>query len=126
LIPLGLAPVALAAGQQILSSLTLLIAFLVHGFNGHHVTANGLVGVLGLGVFANGLAFMWNFHLIEMVGSSTASTVSYFTPVVAVAAGVAFLHESVVWYEPVGGLVVLVGAALGQGRLRRLPSKRNE
>jgi drug/metabolite transporter (DMT)-like permease len=119
LTPLGLAPVSLAAGQQVLSSLTLLITFLANGFNGHHVTASGVVGVLALGIFANGLAFMWNFRLIETVGSSTASTVSYFTPLVAVAAGVAFLHEALVWYEPVGGVVILVGAALGQGRLRR-------
>jgi drug/metabolite transporter (DMT)-like permease len=38
---------------------------------------------------------------------------------VAVVAGVLFLHEPLTWFEPVGGLIVLVGAAIGQGRLHR-------
>jgi drug/metabolite transporter (DMT)-like permease len=34
--------------------------------------------------------------------------------VVAVVVGVIFLHERLTWFEPVGGLVVLLGAAIGQ------------
>lgn len=30
--------------------------------------------------------------------------------------GMIFLHESLTWYELLGGLVVLFGAAIGQGR----------
>ncbi|WP_298339370.1 hypothetical protein [Ferrimicrobium sp.] len=39
-------------------------------------------------------------------------------PFFAVVAGVLFLGESFLWREPLGGLVILVGAALAQGRLR--------
>jgi drug/metabolite transporter (DMT)-like permease len=49
-------------------------------------------------------------------GATVASTVTYWTPLVAVLAGIAFLHEQITWYEPVGALVVLLGVAVSQGR----------
>ena len=61
---------------------------------------------------------MWNFRVQAAAGSSIASTVTYMSPVVAVIVGVIFVHEPLAWYEPVGGLVVLLGAAIGQGRLQ--------
>ncbi|HEY5104717.1 MAG TPA: DMT family transporter [Acidimicrobiales bacterium] len=119
LIPRGLAPVSLASAQLLIATLTLLPTFLIDGFNGHGVTLKAVAGLLGLGVFGSGFAFMWNFRVIAAVGSSIASTVTYLTPVVAVIVGVIFLHESLTWFEPVGGLVVLLGAAIGQGRFLR-------
>jgi drug/metabolite transporter (DMT)-like permease len=44
--------------------------------------------------------------------------VTYLTPLFAIVVGVAFLGEGVAWHEPVGGLVVLLGVAVAQGRLR--------
>jgi drug/metabolite transporter (DMT)-like permease len=40
------------------------------------------------------------------------------TPVVAVIVGIIFLGESIVWNEPVGALIVLLGAAIGQQRIK--------
>jgi drug/metabolite transporter (DMT)-like permease len=117
LTPLGLAPVSLASAQLLVAAATLLPTFLIDGTNGHALTARGLGGLVGLGVFGSGFAFMWNFRVIQAAGPSTASTVTYLTPVVAVIVGVVFLRESLAWYEPVGGLVVLLGAAIGQGRI---------
>lgn len=119
LIPRGLAPVSLASAQLILATVTLLPTFAIDGTNGHAVTVKAVIGVLGLGVFGSGFAFMWNFRVIAAAGSSIASTVTYLTPVVAVIVGMIFLHESLEWFEPVGGAIVLLGAAIGQGRLRR-------
>jgi drug/metabolite transporter (DMT)-like permease len=51
-------------------------------------------------------------------GSAIASSVTFVTPVVAVIVGVIFLGEGVTWYEPVGGAIVLLGAAIAQGRLK--------
>jgi drug/metabolite transporter (DMT)-like permease len=118
LIPRGLAPVSLASAQLILAAATLLPAFLIDGTNGHGVTAKAACSAVALGVFGSGFAFMWNFRVISAAGSSIASTVTYLSPVVAVIAGVIFLNESVTWYEPLGGAVVVLGAAIGQGRLR--------
>ncbi|HVB70577.1 MAG TPA: DMT family transporter [Acidimicrobiales bacterium] len=121
LIPLGLAPVALASAQLILATATLLPTFLIDGLNGHAVTTTGVTGLLALGIFGSGFAYMWNFRVIHDAGASVASTVTYLTPVVAVVVGIVFLKEEVAWYEPVGGLIVLLGAAIAQGRFARRP-----
>lgn len=63
---------------------------------------------------------MLSLRVIQAAGSSGASTVTDLTPVVAVLLGVLVLHERLSWYEPVGGLVVVLGIAVGEGRLRRL------
>jgi drug/metabolite transporter (DMT)-like permease len=55
---------------------------------------------------------------MEAAGSAIASTVTYVTPVVAVIVGIIFLGESVAWYEPVGAGIVLLGAAVGQQRIK--------
>ncbi len=119
LIPRGLAPVSLASAQLLLATLTLVPAYLIDGLNGHGLTLRAVGSVVALGVFGSGFAFMWNFRVIAAAGSSIASTVTYLTPVVAVIVGVIFLHEPLAWFEPVGGLIVLLGAAIGQGRFQR-------
>ena len=55
---------------------------------------------------------------MEAAGGAIASTVTYVTPVVAVIVGIIFLGESVAWYEPVGAGIVLLGAAVGQQRIK--------
>jgi drug/metabolite transporter (DMT)-like permease len=47
-----------------------------------------------------------------------ASSVTYVTPLFAVLAGSVFLAEPLAWYQPVGGLIVLLGVAITQGRVR--------
>ena len=74
--------------------------------------------MLGLGVFGSGFAYIWNFKIMEAAGSAIASSVTYVTPVVAVVVGVIFLKEPITWYEPVGALIVLLGAAIGQERIK--------
>jgi len=46
-----------------------------------------------------------------------ASSVAYLIPLFAVIVGAAFLGESVTWYEPVGGVLILADAAISQDRL---------
>jgi drug/metabolite transporter (DMT)-like permease len=66
---------------------------------------------------------VWNFQVIERAGATTASTVTYLTPLVAIIVGALLLGEPVTLNEPLGGLVVLLGVALAQGRLP-LPTRR--
>lgn len=115
--PLGLAPISLASAQLLLASVLLTPTFAVDGLRGSAPTLRAGASVLALGVVGSGLAFLWNFRVIAAAGSQIASTVTYLTPIVAVVVGVALLHESLHWNQPVGGLLVLLGAALGQGRL---------
>ena len=66
----------------------------------------------------SGFAYIWNFQIIQSAGSAIASSVTFVTPIVAVLAGVIFLGESITWYEPVGAAIVILGAAIAQGRIK--------
>lgn len=75
-----------------------------------------LLAVVALGTLGTGLALLIQYGLVAEVGPTTAQMVTYFIPVIATAAGVAVLDESLSWNTPVGALIVLVGAALTQAR----------
>jgi drug/metabolite transporter (DMT)-like permease len=78
-----------------------------------------VLAMMALGIFGSGLAYIWNFQIVERAGSSVASSVTYLTPVVAVFIGWIFLGEHISWHEPVGGAIVILGAAISQGRFSK-------
>lgn len=75
-----------------------------------------LLAVAALGALGTGLALLIQYGLVTEVGPTTAQMVTYFIPVIATAAGVALLGESLTWSTPVGAVIVLAGAALTQVR----------
>ncbi|WAZ20275.1 DMT family transporter [Streptomyces cinnabarinus] len=77
-----------------------------------------LLAVAALGALGTGFAVLLQYGLVAEVGPTTAQMVTYFIPVIATAAGVALLGESLTWSTPVGALIVLAGAALTQIRPR--------
>jgi drug/metabolite transporter (DMT)-like permease len=81
--------------------------------------AGPILAMMALGIFGSGLAYIWNFQIVERAGSSVASSVTYLTPVVAVFVGWIFLGENITWHEPVGGAIVILGAAISQGRFSK-------
>lgn len=109
--------VSLAAGQVLLGAAVLLPFGIASGLPGPIAVAP-VLRLLGLGALGSGIAFAINYQVVRAAGPSTASTVTYLTPLFAIVVGAAFLGERVTWYEPVGGLVVLLGVALSQGRVR--------
>jgi len=115
--PLGINPVALSATQLLISVVVLTPTFLIDGLNGHGVTLRAGFAIVILGTFSSGLAFMWNFRTIQLLGPSTASTVTYWSPLVATIVGILFLHEQLFWFQPVGTGIVLLGSAISQNRL---------
>ena len=117
IIPLGLSPEILAATQLTAATITLLPLYLLHGLSGGPINSVPLLSIAALGIFGSGFAYIWNFRVIKEAGSAIASTVTYITPVVAVFMGMIFLSEPLTWNEPIGGLVVLLGAAISQNRL---------
>jgi drug/metabolite transporter (DMT)-like permease len=74
--------------------------------------------MLALGVLGTGVAFWLNINVVNGIGATAASTVTYLTPVVGVVLGVLVLDESLSWNEPLGAVLVVTGIALGQGLLR--------
>lgn len=118
-IPLGLKPEALATGQLLMATMTLLPLFIFDGFSSNNYESRSIIAMLCLGIFGSGFAYIWNFSVTAAAGSAIGSTVTYITPVVAVIVGWLYLNEEIVWHEPVGALVVIIGALLSQGRLNR-------
>ncbi|TQE21080.1 DMT family transporter [Streptomyces ipomoeae] len=77
-----------------------------------------LLAVIALGALGTGVAMLVQYGLVSEVGPTTAQMVTYFIPVIATAAGVALLGESLTWSTPVGAAIVLAGAALTQAKPR--------
>lgn len=77
-----------------------------------------VLSLLTLGALGTGFAYIWNINVLRAWGPTTASTVTYVTPVVGVALGVLVLAETFSWHEPAGALLVLLGILLTQKRIR--------
>ncbi len=119
IIPLGLKPEAAATTQLLMAAITLLPFYLYDGISQDNYRPVNVFAMLALGILGSGFAYIWNFSIIAAAGSSIASSVTYLTPVVAVFVGWLFLGEVIVWHEPVGALLVILGAAVSQGRFNR-------
>ena len=116
--PLGIKPEAIVATQLLLASATILPFYLLTGLTTDEIQVGPLLSMVALGVFGSGFAYLWNFKVMEIAGSAISSSVTYLTPVVAVVAGIIFLGEGISWHEPVGAIVVLLGAAIAQERIK--------
>jgi drug/metabolite transporter (DMT)-like permease len=116
-------PVAVTTAQIFSAAVLLLPVLLVTG-----VTATGPVtwtvagSMLALGALGSGLAFVWMLRLVSVVGSTTASTVTYLTPIVAAVIGFVAFGERLAWYEPVGAAVVVAGILVAQSGSPRQPT----
>ena len=117
-IPYKLQSESIAAAQVTTGAITLLPFYLVDGIARDVYKPGPVLAMLALGVFGSGFAYIWNFKIMALAGSAIASSVTYLTPVVAVIVGVIFLKENIYWYEPIGALIVLLGAAIGQNRIK--------
>jgi drug/metabolite transporter (DMT)-like permease len=74
--------------------------------------------ILTLGVVGTGIAYVFYYRIIDAAGSTIASSVTIVQPVVAVILGMLVLQEKLNWYEALGGLVIILGAMITQGRVK--------
>lgn len=116
--PLKMKPEAAVFGQVTTSAITLLPFYLLGPLTIGPITAQSLGGMLALGVLGTGLAYVLYYQLLAEVGSAIGSAVTYLSPIVGVGLGVLLLGETISWHEPVGAAIVLLGAAIAQGRLK--------
>jgi drug/metabolite transporter (DMT)-like permease len=120
--PLG-HPLEVAAFGQIAAATILLAPFYWTGeLTTAPLTAQSVGAVAVLGIFGTGIAYTLYYPLLKQVGSAVSSSVTLITPLIAVTLGILILGEQLKWYEPVGGLVILLGAAIAQGLFRRRKS----
>ncbi len=119
------ATLAKATGQVVLGAAFLIPALIISEIvaapqHRGHLGLGTVFGMLALGVFSTGFAYILNFQVIDAAGSSTATGVAYLSPIAVVIVGTTFLGEHLYWYEPVGAVIILLGAMISQGRVRRL------
>ncbi len=120
----SLAPIALATGLMIMGTVQAVPMVLVAGYRHAPIGLPSVLGMLALGCLGSGIAYVLNFRVISRSDATTASTVTYLTPLVAVIAGALLLGEHVTWNQPVGGLLVVLGAAVAQGLIGPPPAPR--
>jgi drug/metabolite transporter (DMT)-like permease len=114
----GLSALQLSLGQ--LAAGTVLLAPVAAGdVAGARVDLQplGLLCLLLLGGLGTGYAYLLNYRTLQEHGATVASLVTYLVPIVGVAAGVLVLDEPFSVRLVLGGLVIVVGVALVQGRL---------
>jgi len=115
--PLGIAAIPTATVQVSLGSLIMLLLAPRIATEPVHLSGRVVASVLALGAVGTGLAYVWNTNIVSGWGATNASTVTYVTPLVGILLGIAVLHESVSWNEPIGAVVVVLGIAISQDRL---------
>lgn len=112
------APLGLAAAQLLCATVEfgLIAPFVATG----HVDLPPRVwlSLLALGAIGTGIAYVIYYGLIHDVGATTASTVTYVVPLVAVTLGVVVLGETVRWNDFAGAAIVITGIGVAEGRLR--------
>ncbi|MFI2205193.1 DMT family transporter [Streptomyces sp. NPDC020192] len=112
----GNSHLSMTGAQLLLATLQLAVVTPLFAGFPTHVSLVPLLAIAALGALGTGLAVLIQYGLVAEVGPTTAQMVTYFIPVIATAAGVAILGESLRWTTPVGAVVVLAGAALTQLR----------
>ena len=113
-----LTPLALATGVLVMGTIQTAPIALVTGVMIAPIQTSTVIAMLALGCLGSGIAYILNFQVLGRADATTASTVTYIPPLIAVMIGALFLDEHITWNQPVGGVLLIVGAATAQGILR--------
>ena len=114
----GFSPLALAASQLTMATLLLALTAPFTARDPITLTPGVVASILALGVLGTGIAYILNYRLIVDEGATSASTVTYLLPIVALTLGIVVLGEPVAWTLFAGTLLILLGIAASEGRLR--------
>ena len=113
-------PLEVAAfGQIAAAAILLLPVYLTQPLATGPFTWQSTGALLILGIAGTGIAYTMYYPLLRQVGSAVSSTVTLLAPLVAVTLGLVVLGEKLSWFEPIGGFIILIGAAIAQGLFRR-------
>jgi drug/metabolite transporter (DMT)-like permease len=108
-------PLSISLGQMTTSTLLALpIAAVDIGVDPPDLGAESALAVTALGVLGTGVAYILYFQLIQDVGATTASFVTYLIPIVGVLLGYVFLDEALGWNAFAGAAMVIAGIALAE------------
>ena len=115
----GLNPITLAAGQLFLANVAVLsVALPLEDFSQQTFTWVTIGSLLWLGLLGSCMAYILYFFVLQEWGATRTTLVTYLVPIVGVTAGVLLLGEQLDWRMMGGGLLILVGVLIVNGRLR--------
>lgn len=114
----GHSPLVLAAGQLACGAAMLWLAAPLLAADPVTPPLASVASVGALGLFGTGLAYLLYYRLLDELGATRTSTVTYLIPVVAVTLGVVVLGEPLTPAMVVGTVVVVIGVAMVQRRVR--------
>jgi drug/metabolite transporter (DMT)-like permease len=117
----GTSPIVLAASQLTAGAVMLVLAAPLVARQAVDLQPDVLASVLALGTLGTGVAYMLNYRLIQDEGATSASTVTYLLPIVAVTLGATVLGEAITWNLFAGTTIVLVGVGLSERRRTAAP-----
>jgi drug/metabolite transporter (DMT)-like permease len=115
----GFSALVLSTGQTAAGAVLLVLATPIVARGPVTLTPTVAISVLVLGILGTGVAYVLNYRLIADEGAVAASTVTYLVPVVAVVLGAVILNEPLTWHVLAGGVTVLLGVAVSEGRLSK-------
>ncbi|MCU0296789.1 MAG: DMT family transporter [Candidatus Nanopelagicales bacterium] len=115
---------SLMGAQLLCSSVVMAVLCLFLTDLPNSVQVSSVLAVAVLGALATGLAFIWMYRVIALAGSVVSASVTYATPLVSTLLGILLLGETLTWNQPLGAVIVLIGAALVQGLIGRPVSER--
>jgi drug/metabolite transporter (DMT)-like permease len=118
--PLGLSPVIVGFGQVSIGTVLMACTLPWTRLPAPHLTVSIVLAMVVLGALGTGFAYTWNTAIVAAWGAINGAAVTYLTPIVGVALGIAVLHEPLRWNEPVGAVLVILGVLAAHGRLTRL------
>ncbi|MFF5342597.1 DMT family transporter [Streptomyces althioticus] len=110
---------SLTGGQLLLATVQLAVVTPLFTSAPSSLAVGPLLAIAALGTLGTGLAVLVQYGIVAEVGPTTGQMVTYFVPVIAAAAGILLLGETLTWSTPVGAAVVLAGAALTQVKPKR-------
>lgn len=76
------------------------------------LTTNGWIGILFLGIFCSGLAYIAWYDALQMLSAAQTGVFLYLEPLVAVVVAAVILAEPITWGSLLGGAVILTGVWL--------------
>lgn len=76
------------------------------------------VALLWLGILGSCVSFVLYYGLLEKIGPTRVSLVTYIMPLMSVVLGIVFLGEPFYWQAVVGGLLILAGIYIGNTSIK--------
>jgi drug/metabolite transporter (DMT)-like permease len=114
----GIAPLSIATGQTICSSVVMLPLMLLMAESWYPQNGvSSILALVGLGVLSTALAYLLYFRILASAGATNLMLVTFLIPVSAIALGWSILGERLTAEQTSGMTLIALGLAAIDGRL---------